>query len=62
MKYRIVQRKDLYYNKIMGRYEARDSWDVEERFLFFFWTVKKGFWDKEMAESYHKSITELHEN
>jgi uncharacterized protein (DUF3820 family) len=57
-KYRIVKHKELY-KWGWGEYSARDCWDVEERILFFFWYVKKGFWEEKLAKSYYNALLEI---
>jgi hypothetical protein len=58
MKYRMVKKRELYYWEF-GSYRARDCWDVQKRFLFFFWITIKGFWDEPLAKSYLDALNEL---
>lgn len=58
MKYRIIKKKDMFHWS-WGEYCARDCWDVQQRFFFFFWITIKGFWDEELAQSYLKAKIDL---
>lgn len=57
MKYRLIERK-VIREWSTADYSACQCYDVQYRFLFFFWVTLKSFWQKEYAEKYLKACLE----
>jgi hypothetical protein len=59
-KYRIKKSKEM--DQWDANYYARECWDVQQRFLWFFWITIKGFWDEHLAKKYMQAKIELDES
>lgn len=59
MKLCIKKYKEIY-RWDFGSYSARTAYDVQQRFLWFFWFTIKGFWDESLAREYMESKIEQH--